>query len=110
MFQGEDTSAARPQSHAPCWMNLVIVRGVHWVRLVPVLLLTCYQALQHQHTCIQIHLTVIKEDSIWDRHTCLLPWETSCHGGSLFTGNGRLVQRYQGSQVPLPTGGLPRGK
>lgn len=53
---------------ALCWMNPVIVRGVHWVRLVPVWLLTCYQALQHQHTCIQIHLTVVRKDSIWDRN------------------------------------------
>lgn len=44
------------------------------------------------------------------KDTCVLPRETCCHGGSLFTGNGRLVQRYQGSQVPLPTGGLPRGE
>lgn len=44
------------------------------------------------------------------KYTLVLSWEMCRHSRSLFTGNGRLVQRYQGSQVPLPAGGLPRGQ
>lgn len=102
--------------HTLCWMNDVTVRRVHWVHLVPVSLLSCYQ-----HHCsirtAHVHFKFISSCSERCRHClgqklCLscLRRETCCHGGSLFTGNGRLVQCYQGSQVPLPTGGLPRGK
>lgn len=102
-------------------MNVVTIRRVHWVRLVSVSLLQSGRVINStaastQYTCIRVYLATFTEMSSLASRTesvkyiRVLPWETCCHSVSLFTGNGRLVQRHQGSQVPLPTGGLPRGQ
>lgn len=73
-------------------------------------------AASAQHTCIRVYLTIFTETpSLASRtksvkYIRVLPWETCCHSWSFFTGNGRLVQCHQGSQVPLPTGGLSWGQ
>lgn len=73
----------------------------------------CGLRTTHKHSsspsCLNISVFAWAESV---KYVHVLSWKTCCYSEFFFffSGNGGLVQCHQGSQVPLPTGGLPRGQ
>lgn len=120
-FRRKMENGIQPQVVAPSAGLMMSLSGGLRVHLLSVSLLWSGGVItsttaSSQHACLWVYLAIFTDvPSLASRtqgvkYVCALPWETCCHRGFLFTGNGRLVQRHQGSQVPLPAGGLPRGQ